>query len=77
MAACHARGILCVTDTYLGRERLSTAAGLVGIRIDEFEVSTHQVFLEVQLRALQINGTLGIDNDFHAVKVMDLVVLHD
>jgi hypothetical protein len=63
--------------TLLGRKGFSAATGLVGIRIDEFKVSTHQVFLEVQLRALKIDGALGVDNDFYAAKVMDLVVLAD
>ena len=77
MAACHARGrSRCSIDTQsLCREGLSATTGLVGIWIDEFEVSAHQVFLEVQLCPLKIDRALGVNNDFYTVKVMDLVVL--
>ena len=70
-------GYRCALLTSLGGERLSAATGLVGVRIDEFEVSAHQIFLEVQLRALKVYGTFGVDNDFHTVKVLDLIVLTD
>ena len=59
----------------LCRERLAAAAGLVGVWIDELEIAAHQVLLVIQLRALKVDGTLGIDDDFHTIKIEDLIVL--
>ena len=61
----------------LCRERLSAAAGLVRIRIDELEIAAHQIFLKIELRALEIDRALGIDDHFHAVEFVHLIVLAD
>ncbi|SPP64955.1 hypothetical protein NITLEN_20595 [Nitrospira lenta] len=61
--------------TRLSGERFSTAASLVGVRIDELEIPAHQVFMVIQLGALQVDRTLGIHNDLHAVEFINLVVL--
>src|SRR5690349_3423834 len=58
-------------------ERLSAAAGLVGVWIDELEISAHEVFVIVELRPLQIDCAFGVNNDLDAVEVIDLIVLTD
>ena len=50
----------------LGGKRFPAATGFVGIGIDEFELAAHQVFLKIELRTLQVDGALGVNNDFHA-----------
>src|SRR4026209_1853266 len=58
-------------------ERLSTAAGLVGVWIDELEISAHEIFVIVELRSLEIDCALGVNDDLDAIEVIDLIVLTD
>src|SRR5690606_35748715 len=61
----------------LGREGFSAATGLVGVRIDEFEIPAHQVLMKIELGPLQVDGALRVHDDLHAVEFIDLVVLAD
>ncbi len=61
----------------LCRKGLAAPTGLGGIRIDELELASHQVLLEIQLSALQVDRTLGIDDHFNPVEVIDGIVLAD
>src|SRR5262245_61483484 len=66
-----------VCSVGLGRERLSTSTGLIGIRIHKFEASAHQVLLKIQLSLLEVNRAFGVDDHLHALEVVDLIILPD
>ena len=59
----------------LRRERRTAAAGARGVRIDEVESLPHQRLFVVQRHAVQIEERLGIDEDAHAVELVDAVAL--
>jgi hypothetical protein len=59
----------------LRRERRTAAAGARGVRIDEVESLPHQRLFVVQRHAVQIEKRLGIDEDPHAVELVDAVAL--
>ena len=58
---------------FLRREGRTAAAGARGVRIDEVESLTHQRLFVVQRHAVQIEERLGIDEDAHAVELVDAV----
>src|SRR5580698_7825502 len=61
--------------TALRRKRRTAAAGARGVRIDEVESLTHQRLFVIKRHAVQIQERLGIDEDAHAVEVIDAVTL--
>src|SRR4030095_12130188 len=77
MASCHACVNILCRLAELCRERLSAAAGLVRVRIDELEIAAHEIFLIIELCALEIDRALGINDHFYAVEIVHLIVLAD
>src|SRR5262249_16244168 len=77
MAACHACMISLRGYCELCRERLSTTAGLIRVRIHKLEIPAHQVLLIIELGPLEIDRALRINDHFDAVELIHLIVLAD
>lgn len=54
-------------STYLRLERAAAAARLHGIGVIELEAAGFEAFVEVDGRAVQVEGALLVDDDWHAV----------
>src|SRR6185436_9696692 len=59
------------------RERLAAAAALRRVRIAELEAAAHQVVLEVDLRAVQVEEALRVADDADAFDLVELVDFAD
>src|SRR5262245_27735625 len=58
-------------------ERVAAAAGGLGVRILDREAAAHQVFLVVDLGAVEVAEAHRVDDDLDAVRLDHLVVLGD
>ena len=54
---------------------MSAAAGTSSIRIFNHEPGSLKVFHVINFSAVQILGALGIDEDFHIARLVDLVII--
>src|SRR5262249_49451755 len=74
---CHACMISLRGYCELCRERLSTTAGLIRVRIHKLEIPAHQVLVIIELGPLEIDRALRINDHFDAVELIHLIVLAD
>src|SRR5436309_14875330 len=70
----HAPCVQLPWEEWLNGERFSAAAVLGGVRVAELELAAHQVLLEVELGALEVDRALHVHNDTDTVHLVGLIV---